>query len=192
MEQHIGKLISKKMIFLCRSYGMNRDDLEGDLKHKAIRALYMQYPRFESLLHLTNVAKTTIHNTAMTIITQSTNGVRNRLYVDERGEFQAVHSDLDAGSLNKIAAPETYMEHIKDHLETLTKVSEKMRPELKRFLMCCAGHYDRDFSEFLERDNTEAADNMAYEKYMKKAQQFFEFSDEQVQKVFCKLQTYLK
>lgn len=191
MRQHIGKLISKKMIFLIRSYGADRENIEGDLRANAIRALYMQYPRFESLLHLTNVAKTTIHNTAMTMIKQSTNGVRNRLYVDENGDFQAVHQDLGQSLINKIAAPDPYMAHIRDHLETMSKVGERMKPKLQRFMLCCAGHYDREFSEFLECDNSEAADRMDYEKYLKKAKQFFEFTDDQIDRVFSRMKTYL-
>src|ERR1700682_4588841 len=62
MKQHIGKYISKCLLFLIRSYGVPREELEKDMQAWAIRAIYMTYPRFECLLHTTNVATTAIHN----------------------------------------------------------------------------------------------------------------------------------
>jgi hypothetical protein len=191
MDSHIGKLISRKLIFLCRSYGENREDIDAELRARAVRALYMHYPRFQSLLHMTNVAKTTIHHAAMTMITQSVNGVRNRLYVDEHGQHQAVHDDISL-HVNKVTAPDGYLSHVKDHLETLVRVGERMQPELQRFMLCCAGHFDREFSEFLKRDNSVAIDCMAYERYLERAKKFFGYTDEQVGKVFTKLRTYLE
>ena len=58
MKVHIGKLISAKMLFLTKSYGVERSELEGDLKGEGIRSVYRQYPRFHSELHMLNTAKT--------------------------------------------------------------------------------------------------------------------------------------
>jgi len=191
MNQHIGKLISRKLIFLCRSYGENREDLDAELRARAVRALYMHYPRFKSLLHMTNVAKTTIHHAAMTMITQNVNGVRNRLYVDEHGQHQAVHEDISL-HVNRVTAPCEYLSHIKDHMETLVKVGERMQPELQRFILCCAGRHDVEFSEHLKRDNSLAIDSMSYDRYLDRATKFFGFTDVQVAKVFSKLRSYLE
>jgi hypothetical protein len=191
MDQHIGKLISRKLIFLCRSYGENREDIDAELRARAVRALYMHYPRFKSLLHMTNVAKTTIHHAAMTMITQNVNGVRNRLYLDEHGQHQAVHEDISL-HVNRVTAPGGYLDHVKDHMETLVRVGERMHPELQRFILCAAGHFDAEFSEFLKRDNSTAIDSMSYERYLERARKFFGFTEVQVGKVFYKLRTYLE
>jgi hypothetical protein len=190
MKAHIGKLISRKMIFLIRSYNLDREDLEGLLREAAVRALYKQYPRFESLLHLTNAAKTSIHNTAMTTITYNTCPARQRLYVGKDGSHQAVHDTLD-NVANTVEAPKSYMDHVKDHLEAIVKLGPKMRPEVQSFLLCAAGHYHREFSEFLRDDNARAVDHMDYGRYLDKARVFFGLSEQRMHNIFERLRHHL-
>lgn len=191
MQAHIGKLISKKMIFLIKSYGVPRGDIERDLKQAALRAIYMHYPRFESHLHMTNVAKSAIHNTAMSMITYHTAPSRQRLAVNAEGVFEAKHVAVD--NVAGIEAPSGYLEHAKEQLEVLAKLGNRnMRPDVQRFLLCCAGHYDEGFSEFLEQDNSEAVDDMAYSRYLAKARRYFNFSANQVDKLFQKLRLHLE
>lgn len=190
MQQHIGKLISKKMTFIIRSYGVPRMDIEDDLKAAAIYAMYMQFPRFHSLLHLTNVAKTTIHNTAMSLISYHTSPARQRLYKDAQGNHQAVHEAFDT-SVHKMTAGESYMTHVRDHLETIVNLAPKMKPQVQRFLLCAAGHFDEEFSRFLKIDNSAAVDAMAYSRYLNKARKFFGFSEENVERIFVRLKSHL-
>lgn len=190
MKQHIGKLISKKMLFLVRSYGVKREELEQTLMEAALYALYKQYPRYESILHFTNVAKTTIHNTAMSLISYYTCPSRQCLVRDKNGDFQAVHEQLDTAA-NKMEASDEYMHHVKDDLETIVRLSPKMKPRVQRFLMACAGHLDEEFSKFLGEDNSVAIDAMAYSRYLTKARKFFGLTEENVDRVFGRLRYHL-
>lgn len=190
MDAYIGRFISKKMLFLTKSYGVKRSDLESDMQAGALRAVYMHFPRFESLLHFTNVAKAAIHNTGISLITYHTSPARQRLFVNESGGFEATHVDVDV--MSSVEAPSEYMAHAKESLEVLVKLSHKMRPDVQRFLLCCAGHYDEGFSDYLETDNSIAVDNMAYSRYLGKARKYFEFTEDQVIKLFAKLKLHLE
>lgn len=190
LNQYIGKFISKKMTFLIRSFGVRREELESDLIYAAMRAIHLTYPRFESLLHMENVAKSAIHNTGQSLITYHTSPARQRLYVDQHGDFKAVRS-ADNTQLLSVKAPDGYLSHARDSLETLVKLSKNMREDVQRFLLCCAGHFDEEFSKFLKEDNSMAVDAMAYSRYLKKAQRYFGYTDEQVSNLFSKLKLHL-
>lgn len=189
MQQHVGKLISRKMKFLIQSYDTPRHELEGTLKAAAVRALYMQYPRFVSRLHLTNTAKTTIHNTAMTLIDYHTNPTRNRLQTTAGGHFESRHVPLE-GLQAEVAGPQ-YLEHIRDQLQSLVSLQDRMKPRLQKFLLAAAGHHDPDFSAWLNADNSDLASDMRYEQYMKKACTFFGYSEDQVQNIFSRIRAHL-
>ena len=191
MQQHLGKLVSKKMIFLVRSYGMTREDIEMDLKAKAVRAIYLAYPKYESLSHLSNIAKTTIHNTAMTMIKSQTCESRNKLYKNERGEFQAVHEDIGL-HLNRIINPESSKSSLLEDMHVISQLFPRMKPEVQRFLLCCAVQFDPEFSDYLEADNSEIVESMGYTRYLAKSRKFFGITQEQNDKIFLKLRGYLQ
>jgi len=190
MEEYIGKFISKSMTFLIRSYNVKRDDLEHDMQASAVRAIYMKYPCFESALHAINTAKTTIANTGKTLITYHVSPSRQRLMINAEGKFEARNVNTEA--LTDLEAPASYMDHVKDYLEVLAKLSDRMRPDVQRFLLCCAGHYDPEFSQFLGSNNSEAIEDMAYSRYIGKARKHFNYSETQVTKLFAKLRLHME
>lgn len=190
ISQYIGKFISKKMTFLIRSFGITRTEIESDVKFAALKAIDLTYPRFESLLHMENVAKSAIHNSGQSLINYHTSPARQRLYVDQNGDFRARRA-ADNTQLNSVKAPDSYLSHVKDHLETLVRLSKGMREDVQRFLLCCAGQFDEEFSKFLKDDNSALVDEIAYSRYLKKAQRFFGYTDEQVAKLFDKLKVHL-
>jgi hypothetical protein len=192
MYQHIGKYISKKMLFLIRSYGVPRDEIEKDMQTWAIRAIYMTYPRFESLLHVTNVAKAAIHNCGVNLIQYHTSPSRQRLQKTAEGAFEARHVAYD--TLAHVAVDDSEKNELKDKLVSLVELASKkgMREDVQRFLLCCAGQYDEGFSEYLETDNSQLVEDIAYTRYMKKARTYFSFTETQVEKLFEKLRTQLR
>ncbi|QBX06572.1 hypothetical protein H1O16_gp159 [Burkholderia phage BcepSaruman] len=191
---YIGKFMNKKMKFLMKpAFGLKREDLKNDMTTQALRAMYLKYPRFDSELHITNVAKTTISNTGKTLISYHTNPSRQRLQLKsggDKGEFESRLVTTEA--LSNMAAPDQYMGGLRDSLTTLVQLSKNMRPDVQRFLLICAGHHDRDFSEFLKRDNASAVDSMDYTRYIERAREHFGFTENQVTKLFAKLKTYLE
>lgn len=190
INDYIGRFVSKRMTFLIRSYGVERGDLEHECKLGAMRAIYMRYPQFDSLLHLTNTAKTGIHNAGESQVTFYTSPARQRLIRENDGSFSSRHVSTE--SLSELEAPPQYLEHIRDHLEVLAKLQHKMKPTTQRFLMCCAGQYDKGFSDFLEENNAEAVEQMAYSRYLSKAKRYFELTDKQVAHIFSRLRYYLE
>jgi hypothetical protein len=192
IRTYMGKFISKNMTFLIRSYGHQREALVAEMQAHAVRALYLKYPRFESELHLRNNVKTTIHNRGETIITAETSPSRNKLQQDKQtGKFVSRHVDTEV--LVDLEAPDEYMSEQKDLLESLVQIaqSHNLRDDVQRFLLCCAGHYDEEFSSFLMVNNTEAVETMAYDRYLSRARKFFNFTDKQVDHLFGKLRTLL-
>lgn len=190
MQEYIGKLISKKLLFLIRSYNQTRKDMETELQAATLRALYMQYPRFASELHFTNVAKRTIHNTAMSMISHHTSPSRQRLVTNSDGSFEAAHVSLE--TLVALEAPASYMSHIREPLEALADLGDRIRPDVQRFLLCCAGKFDEEFSSFIKEDNSKAIDVMAYSRYLSKARKFFGYSEGQVDRLFAKLRLHIQ
>lgn len=190
MNAYIGRFVSKRMTFLMRSYGVERDDLEHECKLGALRSIYMRYPQFDSLLHLNNTAKTGIHNAGESQVTFYTGPARQRLQQEADGSFSSRHVSTE--SLSELEAPQPYLSHIKDYLEILAKLSDRMRPSTQRFLMCCAGQYDAGFSAYLEENNTEAVEVMAYSRYLSKAKRYFELTDKEVTKIFTRLRQFLE
>lgn len=185
MLAHIGKYISKKLIFLSRNYGVPREDIEGDLKRAAVAAVYKTYPMFESPLHLTNVAKAAIHNTGMSLITHHTRQKRQRLYKDEEGLHQAVTENIE--SHLDIAAEPEYLSHAREHLQTLVSLQHRMSDEVQSFLLAAAGHYHAGLSEFLKQDNSDLVDKLKYDSYLKQVRSYFGVTEAQTDRLFNKL-----
>jgi hypothetical protein len=190
IDDYIGRFVSKRMTFLIHSYGVERKDLEHECKMGALRSLYSRYPQFDSLLHLQNTAKTGIHNSGESQVSYYTSPARQRLQKEKDGAFSSRHVSTE--SLSDLEAPDGYMEHMRDYLEVLVKLTNQMKPTTQRFLMACAGQYDPGFSAFLEENNAEAVEQMAYSRYLSKAKKYFELTDRQVTNIFSRLRMHLE
>lgn len=187
MRAYVGRLISKKLIFLVHSYGVSREDLESSLTSAALYALYKQYPKYESALHAKNICKTTIHNTAMNLIQHHTRGKRQALQRSVGGGFEAVHVPLDA--VFDLAAP---VEHdYKEALVSLVSLQDRMTPRVQQFIQCAAGKYHEGLSTFLGIANDEAVESMQYDTYLSRLRSYFNVSEAQTQVLFAKLRPYI-
>lgn len=188
LKNYIGKFVTKKMGFLMKSYGETRHDLETSLKESAILVWYKQYPRFDSSLHMINVAKAQIHNVGQTMITTLTSKSRQRLQRNADGTFDKLVVDIDV--LADVSAPLQYGQALQDHLQALTAVEHKLNQRAREFLMCCAGQYHAGFSTFLKVNNDDVADVWSYERYMQQAQKYFDVTPEKVAKLFRGIRNY--
>lgn len=189
MRAYIGKLISKKMIFLVNSYGVHRHDLESSLTSAALYAMYKQFPRYESALHAENICKCTIHNTAMNLIKHHTRGKRQALRRSLGGSFESVNVTLDA--VMDVPCSTDHLE-LKDQLESLVALTPRMSQAVQDFLMISAGKFDSAFSEFLGVNNSDAVESMPYARYMAKVRTFLGVSEEQTENLFCRLRPHLE
>jgi hypothetical protein len=189
MKAYTGRFISKKMKFLIDSYGQNRSDIESHLKEAAITALYKQYPRYESHLHFTNIAKASIHNVGHSFITFHTARTRQQLQRREDGSHESVHVDLAV--IKELAYIPSSNNKTLESLNSLAKLESRMTKKVKKFILCLAGVHNSEFSEYLEEDNSVIIDNISYVKYVKKLQTHMDISDKQKQNLFTKLKPYL-
>jgi hypothetical protein len=187
-SDYMGKFVSAKMQFLWRSYGAKRGELENDMLIAGIRAIYRRWPYFESDSHMAGFAQAAIKNTGKSLITYFTAPSRQRLSTQADGHNEQVVIPLEAVE-ETIAAPES---EGKETLEVLTQIKDTLRPDVQRFLNCCAGQYDEGFSEFLDQNNVDALESMPYQRYVTKARQHFNFSEEQVTHLFQTLRTRLE
>lgn len=190
IQEYIGRFISKRMSFLLKHYGVKRDELEHDMMLSACRAVHMGYPFFESELHLRNTAKTAIHNEGESKVTYYTAPSRQRLAKNEDGEYISV--EVSTEELAEVESQGNYLDHIKDRLEGLVRISERMAPKVQRFLMACAGQYDKEFSQFLQTNNAEAVEEMAYSRYLGQVRAYFGYSPNDVKKLFNSLRSQLE
>lgn len=182
MRAHVSMLVYRKMIFLTsQSYGHTVDELRSRLRAKAIYALMKQYPMFKSPLHFQNVAKTTIHNTAMTFIKDQTRQKRISTIQNADGTWSSLKAPLE--SIMELAAP-SEDHHKKDMLKSLVQISEKFSSRVQRFLLCMGGVHDPEFSEYLGVDNATAVDRMRYDVYRSKLEAHLGVTPEQTEALF--------
>jgi len=190
MRAHIGKLVSKKMTFLVSSYGVTKDDLASTLRNAALRALYQQYPRYESALHAKNICKTTIHNTAMNLIQYHTRGKRQMLRsVLGGGAFESVHVPMEA--VFDMAAPKQDSTSILV-LKDLAAIEDKIPARGQEFVKAAVGAYHEGLSVFIGEDNRDAVERMSYEQYLKTLRSYFNITEQQNDALFNSLKPYLR
>ena len=163
LDTYIGKFISKKLIFLCRSYGLARDEIHGDLRCAALYALRKQYPFYQSELHAMNICKTAIKNAGQGLIEFWTRGKRNAL-MKENGEFQAVHVSYDL--LSNVSVLPTHDDELRINLQCLSAVAERMPMSQRVWVYAAAGLHDLGFSFFLGKDNRDAVETLPYPRYL--------------------------
>jgi hypothetical protein len=187
LKTHIGKLVSKKMMFLIKSYGVTRSDITLELYEAAISVAYRTYPMYESYLHFVNIAKANIHSIAHSMIHFYTAKSRQRLQKTEHGGHEAVNVDI--GTLADIAAPENYGDELKEQIKAIEKAQNALnvKPQQRNFLLCLAGQRNESFSEFLGTPNDEAVERMSYPNYMKKAMAYFEMTPAKTERLFERL-----
>lgn len=186
-QAYIGRFISKKLLFLIKSYGEKRDDLEAGMIQSAVREAYKNYPRFESHLYFVNRLKSAIKSYGHTKILYHTRECRQALSHDGH-QHQAVHV-TDELYLKNLEAPPSYLEHIRDSLHSLSSL--KLGETAQQFLKLATGQFDEQFSLFLKADNSAVVEKMDYSKYLEKIQRYMNISDERVHAFFSRLRMHL-
>ena len=187
LKAYIGRLISKKMMFIIKSYGVKRDDLTLQLYEAALSVAYRQYPMFESYLHFTNVIKANIHSISQTMIHFYTAQKRQKLQKTNEGAFEAVECSLEL--MPDVELENSRAEVLKEKFEALeqAQASLNVQPHHRTFLLCLAGQRDESFSAFLGMPNDEAVEVMSYPNYMKRAMVHFDMTKQSTERLFVRL-----
>ena len=92
MNDYCMKFINKKLIFIVRSFEVDKDDILHEFRVKAAETYYKRIP-FVSEEHAKNSIKQAIHNVGMNLINYYTAKKRQRLEKTRDDEFQSkIHS----------------------------------------------------------------------------------------------------
>lgn len=188
LKTYIGKFISKKLLFLIKSYGLSRQDIESRLLCSAIIALRRKYPYFQSQLHAVNIVKASIHNQGMDIINECTRKKSQRLIKNNDGTFEAVNIDYQC--LTKLEAPIPYELRLKDERDSLSALQNKMNKKGALFISLARGEYNEDFSEYLGLDNSELAEKN-YNSYLSKIRKYLNVDKAEADNWFSRLRKHL-
>lgn len=177
ISTYLGKFISKKLIFLTRSYEQKRDDIEGNLRIAGLYALRKQYPFFKTELHALNIYKTSMKNAGQGMIEFWTRDKRNAL-LKENGIFQAVKVQYEV--MPDIAVMPEHADEKRVNVHALVAVADRMPEHQRAWINTAAGMHDKGFSLFIGQDNRDAVEAFAYPKYLSLLCEYFSMSQEQV------------
>lgn len=187
LKAYIGKLISKKMMFIIKSYGVKRDDITLQLYEAALSVAYRKYPLFENYLHFVNVIKANIHSISQTMIHFYTAQKRQKLMKTNEGAFEAVECSIEL--MPDVEVETSHVETLREQFQALEHAQNSLnvKPHHRTFLLCLAGHRDESFSAFLGMPNDEAVEIMSYPNYMKRAMVHFEMTPHSTERLFVRL-----
>lgn len=180
-KAYTDRFIYKKMLFLINSYAIPHEDISGDMKESAVRAIQRVYPLLECDLHLVNTVKHEIHNEGQTLIQKSTTSGRNRLVQEKDGTFSSLLSPI----VSEDALTNVDEEDNRKHwLKVLADVESQMSGKVRRFILCMMGEHDDGFSEYLGGDNSQLVESMSYRAYRRRLETYMNISRNQSEEVF--------
>lgn len=177
IRTYLGKFISKKLIFLTRSYEQKRDDIEGNLRISGLFALRKQYPFFKTELHALNICKTSMANAGHGMIEFWTRDKRNAL-LKENNTFQAVKVQYEV--MTDVAVMPEHADETRVNIHALVAVCERLPEDQRSWVNTAAGMHDRGFSLFIGQDNRDAVEIFPYPKYLSLLCEYFRVPKEQV------------
>ena len=189
LKTYIGKYVSKKMVFLIKSYGLTRADIESHLLYKGLVTFLKRYPYYESVLHAKNTVKTAIHNAGIDLITEHTTQKVNRLKKNSDGTFE--QNLVDVSNMYHLEAPTPFSMRYYDERQTLNQLMLKMNWTGCKFIQLARGEYDQDFSEYIGLDNRIACEQN-YKSYLKKIQRYLKVNNKQRDDWFNRLREHLR
>jgi hypothetical protein len=186
----ISKFVSKRMLFLLKSYGVEREDLENECRLGALRSIYMRYPVFDDLQHVRNTANTGIHNAGEDLVKYYTSPTRQRLQKTKEGDFEARHVDLS--SLAELETPYvSTLASIQEEISHLDELVKTLTPVEQSYMRVLKGEYDEGFSAHLGEDNRDALESMAASRYRLEARRHFGISNKAGKELFAWLRGQL-
>jgi hypothetical protein len=179
----ISKFVSKRMLFLLKSYGVAREDLENECRLGALRSIYMRYPAFDDLQHVRNTANTGIHNAGEDVVKYYTSPTRQRLQKTKGGAFEARNVDL--ATLSELETPYVCnLTSIQEEVAYLDELVKALEPVEQAYMRVLRGEYDEGFSEHLGSDNRDLLESMAASRYRLEARRHFGISNKDGKELF--------
>lgn len=196
-DNYCEKFVGKKFKFLTDTGQKDEESLIAEMFEFALRAAYRAYPEIEGLLHLTNIMKQAIHNRGINIIKEETTAKRARMVKNTDGTFNGVllslqfadfeqtflHASGTASTCNTLMCGLdgssadleriTDVDRRRDLVSSVDKLLKSCKePEARKFVELLMGQHDKEFSDYLKLDNTEASYKLPRPKYIEHARRF--------------------
>lgn len=169
VHSYTRKFVSRKMKFIMTSDSQELHDLASNLEVNGLQAVMLYYPAIETMEHLVNIMKRTIHNTGINLIELHTSEKRGRLGKSEDGSFYSKTLPIHAAAVAKEAADleKEYGGGSIDGNENDTfqlkleveKLISKFSDKRQHFLSLLMGTFNQDFTEYLKRTGVTSVDN---------------------------------
>lgn len=160
----LNKFARVKFMFL-HNHGMSQEDVKAELLSASVNALYKQYPRFISGLHMTNVAKQAAHNHGMNIIHTHTCKSRSHFTpnIGASGNApsnllntvsweQLVENGVADSELAQVDLGRNFAEACDIRL-SLEQILARQCGRSRRFMLLLLGYHDDEFSKWLGEPN---------------------------------------
>jgi hypothetical protein len=216
-----GKYVTKQFKFLWQSGQMNRHELEQDLMMHGLYGQYRAYPEIDDLLHLKNIAITSIHNHGQNIIKEQTTKSRKRLQKQDDGSFTGTTLSINVTDFDMVFSQDSGrgaggamitcnammcsmdgssceyesprdVERQRDLRLTIEGLLGRMKTERARqFTSILMGLHDAGFSKFLGEPNDEASDRMDRKDYAEKAREYLDIPKDKARGFMKKLREEL-
>lgn len=163
------KFVNRKMKFIMTSDAQETHDIAAHLEMNGLQAVMLYYPAFESMDHLKNIMKRTVHNSGINYIEKHTSEKRGRISRDANGVFAAkvlpLHSaaveqelgTIENGTLIDGSREDTFSLRI-----TVEKLLSKFSDKRQQFLHLLMGSYHEEFSAYLRELGATSVDNDLY------------------------------
>jgi hypothetical protein len=174
---YIGKFINRKMRFIMDYYGVEFEELCEALQERAIHNLRVNYPNWNSSGEMLAMSKSAIANAGQNLLKYYS--ATKRAKVDKNNK--AVEYSLDAIQELNGSGPEYQALVYSDTLDRGMEIMEASlsveqlikslhsKPKAKLLVELLSGKYNAGFSNFLNRDCCEYADEAPFEKLLSKA-----------------------
>lgn len=203
-QTYAGKYVSKKLIFLSKSYGYRVQEIMSDLVESSLFSMLRMFPSWPSPGFLLSVCKMSTKRRGNNLIKECTTQKRQALLQDAQGNFHAVNvswelmletqGDSVQGSTNIYGdTDQGYFDSATVHSfqDLLYKRSSPLSQLQRTYLRLAGGEYDEKFSAWLEEPSDDAADRMSFDRWNSKVCNYLGIPREASQDFLLSLREHL-
>jgi hypothetical protein len=91
---------------------------------------------------------------------------------------------VSIATIKDLESPVAYGAELKEQIQCLAQIENRLPQRLKDFMLCSAGIYHEGFSTYLNGSNEDLVNTMPHERYMDKLHQYFGTDSEKIDKAY--------
>lgn len=168
------KYAYKKLRFIMHGGGLSLHDIVCDLQIHGLEGMYTKYPKVDTILHLTNVYKSSIKNHGCNLIKQHTTQRHGVLISNKDGTFGSKKVSIDASESTAYIDQYSCVGFdgtTSDSTESKVIVQslfQRVNNKFRKLLVLLTGEYNKKFSKYLKTKRINATNDIYYDKLMAK------------------------